>query len=69
MYVDLVDESYNSLQFNLTETSLGPFDQPIGVVKDYLSLLDNFILAFDAKSTFAVTDGRLYQQCLQYHFT
>jgi hypothetical protein len=67
MYVDLVDESYNSLQFNLTETSLGPLDQPISVVKDYLSLLSSFILVFYAKADFP--DGHAYAQCLQYHFT
>jgi hypothetical protein len=67
MYVDLVDESYNSLQFNLTETSLGPLDQPISVVKDYLSLLSSFILVFYAKADFP--DGHTYAQCLQYHFT
>lgn len=50
MYVDLVDESYNSVLFNLTDTSLGPLEQPTSVVKDYLSLLSSFILVWNVET-------------------
>ena len=57
MYVDLVDDRYNSTQFNLTQDSLGPLDNPPNVVKEYLSLLNAFTLVFSAHTTILEDNG------------
>lgn len=48
MYVDLIDNNYDSQIFNLTSDDLGPLSQPVDQIKEYLSLIASFVLVFGA---------------------